>query len=287
MLGAIQGLFVTLVHCIKTATVLDAFEIVIIAFLIYKFLRLIHNTTVGRVARGIVMLLVIMQLSVWLQLNVISFILRNTVQIGLIALLIVFQPEIRKVLEQVGTGKLKTFFEKGKNADSLEPVIAEIADACAAMSRSYTGALIVFQRSNALAGVVTAATTLDAHVTSELVKNIFFKNTPLHDGAMIIIGDRIAYAGCVLPLSENNALSRDLGTRHRASIGITEKTDAVSLVVSEETGAISVAVNGVLTRNLDEDSLKRMLSELLSAHDPQLPFAGSRRISALWKKVVK
>ncbi len=180
-------------------------------------------------------------------------------QIGLVAVLIIFQPELRRVLESLGRSKLTTLLRRDEDETDVRVMIREVVDACSSMSWSRTGALIVFERTKPLDEVLTASTELDAKTTSELVKNIFFVKAPLHDGAMVIRQARIKAAGCVLPLTENEALPKDLGTRHRAGIGITESTDAVSVIVSEETGVISVANGGAIRRNLSPEALENLL----------------------------
>ena len=260
-------LITKLPHFFRVATIWDILEILLVAFLIYKLMTFIHNTSVERVLKGILLLLILMPVSDWLNLNVIYFILRNTMQIGLVAILIMFQPELRRVLESVGGTGLQKIFEREAEESDTRAMIREIVDACSSMSWSRTGALIVFERKNKLTDVVTAPTKVDAKVSSELVRNIFFKNSPLHDGAMIIQSGRLMYAGCVLPLSENEELSKELGTRHRAGIGITEVTDAVSLMVSEETGSVSVAVRGVIRRGLSPETLEKVLENELIAQE--------------------
>lgn len=260
-------LITKLPHFLRVVTIWDILEILLVAFLIYKLLTFIHNTSVERVLKGIIILLVLMPVSDWLNLNVISFILRNTMQIGLVAILIMFQPELRRVLESVGGTGLQQIFERDSVPGDTRVMIREIVDACSSMSWSRTGALIVFERKNNLTDIVTASTVVDAQVSSQLVRNIFFKNSPLHDGAMIIRGNRLMYAGCVLPLSENEALSKDLGTRHRAGIGITEVSDAVSVMVSEETGAVSFAERGAIRRGLSPEALEKTLEEALTAQE--------------------
>ncbi len=260
-------LITKLPHFLRVVTIWDILEIILVAFLVYKLLMFIHNTSVERVLKGIVILLVLMPVSDWLNLNVINFILRNTMQLGLIAILIMFQPELRRVLESVGGTGLQQIFERDSGSGDTHAMIREIVDACSSMSWSRTGALIVFERKSNLTDIVTASTVVDAQVSSQLVRNIFFKNSPLHDGAMIIRGNRLTYAGCVLPLSENEALSRDLGTRHRAGIGITEVSDAVSVMVSEETGSVSIAEKGNIRRGLSPEALEKALEEKLIANE--------------------
>ncbi|MDY3072345.1 MAG: diadenylate cyclase CdaA [Eubacteriales bacterium] len=264
-----SAIITKLPHFLRVATLWDVFEILLVAFLVYKLMMFIHNTSVERVLKGILILLVAMPISEWLNLNVINFILRNTMQIGLVAILIMFQPELRRMLESVGGTGLQKIFERENVESETREMIREIVDACTSMSWSRTGALIVFERKNSLDNIVTASTAVDARVSSQLVRNIFFKNSPLHDGAMVIKKARVMLAGCVLPLSENEELSKDLGTRHRAGIGISEVSDAVSVMVSEETGAISIATRGVIRRGLSPEALEKALTAELITSDEE------------------
>lgn len=250
-------------HYFRVVTVWDVLEIILIAIVIYRFLKFIHDTSVERVLKGIIILLIAMPISEILNLNVIYFVLRNTLQIGMLALIILFQPELRRILESLGTSKFTQLFEHSQETDNYKEMIHEVVDACSSMSWSRTGALIVFERTNSLTTLVNASTVVDAKVTAELLKNIFFKNSPLHDGAMVIQKGRIGLAGCVLPVSENEGLPKELGTRHRAGIGISEVSDCVSLMVSEETGSMSVSIKGKIRRGFSPESLEKLLQEEL------------------------
>lgn len=276
--------FSVVLHYIKTASILDALDILIVSFLLYKLLRFIHGTNVRNIVKGIVILLIMFYISGFAGLNVINYILKNTMQIGLIALLILFQPELRKALENLGTSKLSTLLKRDEDETEIKKMIRETVEAASSMSWAHTGALIIFERKNRLDDIVTAATTLDAKATSELIRNIFFVKAPLHDGAMIVRGEKILAAGCVLPLSENEALPKELGTRHRAGIGITEVTDAIALIVSEETGAVSIAMDGEIKRNLAASTVENILTHELivsaseqDAKDKPSKLFGTRR----------
>jgi len=259
----------TALHYISVASLFDVLDIAIVAYLIYKVFQLIRGTGMENGLKGIVLLIVLLPVSEWAGLNIINYILRNSLQLGFIAILILFQPELRKMLEKVGKKGLMIFDREAKPTD-LHLMIKEVVSACSSMSWSRTGALIVFERKDKMEDIVTAATILDAKPTSELVRNIFFVKAPLHDGATIISNGRILAAGCVLPLSENENISKDLGTRHRAGIGITEVTDAISLIVSEETGTISVAIDGRIKRGLSPEALENLLiTELVKNTDDQ------------------
>ncbi len=254
-----ENIFSTAYNYLRTFAWVDVLDILIAAFLIYQVLKFVRGTSVESVLRGIIVLILVYFLADFLQLNVIHYILANTMQIGLVAVLIMFQPELRKMLESLGRSKLSTLLRRDEDETDIRIMIREVVDACSSMSWSRTGALIVFERNKPLDEILTAATELDAKTTSELVKNIFFVKAPLHDGAMVIRQARIKAAGCVLPLTENEALPKELGTRHRAGIGITESSDAVSVIVSEETGVISAAQGGAIRRNLSPETLENLL----------------------------
>ena len=249
---------------LSTIRIADILDILLVAYLIYKLIMLIRRTNSFRLARGILLILVALGLSGVLELHMINRLLQRTVELGLIALVILFQPELRRLLERMGSN-IPGFFNVRK-LDTLEAEgdITQTVMACDEMSATRTGALIVFERHNILEEQVLSGTVLDAEVSAELLKNIFFVKAPLHDGAVIIRGGRIAAAGCVLPLTGNTNLSPDLGTRHRAGIGMSEQTDAVVVIVSEETGSISIAVDGMLKRRLSRETFEAILrSELL------------------------
>ena len=244
----------------------DVLDILVIAYMVYRLLQLVRRTNTSRLLKGVLVVL----LALWLsadRLRALNYLLGHIVNIGILALLILFQPEIRRVLEQVGSSRLNVldFFAKPQmDRQILEKAISQTVQACGDMSRSRTGALIVFERHIQLDDVLRSGTKLDAEVSSELIKNIFFVKAPMHDGAAIIREGRVLGAGCMLPLSRNVNLSRDLGMRHRAGIGMSENSDAVVVIVSEETGSISVAIGGMLKRHLKPETLSNILrNELL------------------------
>lgn len=244
----------------------DVVDILVIAYLVYRLLLLVRRTNTSRLLKGVLVVL----LALWLssdRLRALNYLLSHIVDIGILALLILFQPEIRRVLEQVGSSRfnfLDLFAKPQMDRQILERAISQTVQACGDMSRSRTGALIVFERHIQLDEVLRSGTKLDAEVSSELLKNIFFVKAPMHDGALIIRDGRVLGAGCMLPLSRNVNLSRDLGMRHRAGIGMSENSDAVVVLVSEETGTISVAVGGMLKRHLMTETLEQLLrNELL------------------------
>ena len=268
----------------------DVLDILVIAYLVYRLLLLVRRTNTSRLLKGVLLIL----LALWLssgRLRALNYLLNHIVSIGILALLILFQPEIRRVLEQMGSSGwnlLDVFARPQVDRQDLEQAIRQTVSACGDMSRSRTGALIVFERHIQLDEMVRSGTTLDAEVSSELLKNIFFVKAPMHDGAVIVRQGRILGAGCMLPLSRNVNLSRDLGMRHRAGIGMSENSDAVVVLVSEETGSISVAVGGMLKRHLMTDTLEQLLrNELLPQEADESKSVGGKlkldRLTGLWK----
>ncbi len=237
----------------------DYLDIVLVAFLMYKLIPMIRSTGTGRIASMILVILVCSWVTEELQLHTMNFLIDQLLAVGLIAIVILFQPELRRMLDQLSNVKLKKFFGMQKAEQEMDPVIAQTVMACDEMSKARVGALIVFERSSHLEEYMKTGTAIDGQVSEQLIRNIFFPLASLHDGAMIIRDGRIAAAGCVLPLSDSNRLSADLGTRHRAGVGMSEVSDAVVIIVSEETGAISVAVGGMLKRYLAPQTLERLL----------------------------
>ena len=242
----------------------DVVDIAIMAFLIYKVIMLMRRTNSGAVAKGVLLLLFALGVSTFFHLNTVSYLLQQLMVWGVVALVVIFQPEIRRFLEQMGRTSLGKVFTPEEARNELDSAITQTVDAYMSLSKSKTGALMVFERKNMLDDAIKTGTALDCTVNAELLKNIFWNKAPLHDGAVIVREGRIVGAGCMLPLSGNVNLSRDLGMRHRAGIGASEHTDAVVAIVSEETGSISVAVGGMLKRHLAPETLERLLrNELL------------------------
>jgi len=245
----------------------DIIDIFLIALIVYQLLKILKETRAMQLVKGIFILFLILQISSWAHLTTLNYLLRNAMQVGMFAIVVIFQPELRNLLEKMGrsnVGKLIDVATGKTTGDDDDYAVSEIVTASANMSSTKTGALIVIERETKLGDVIKTGTLLDAEVSSALLENIFFPKTPLHDGAVIIRGDRIHTAGCFLPLTSNTNLSRDLGTRHRAALGISEASDAIVVIVSEETGKISIAINGSLTRNLTEASLKTALGKALA-----------------------
>ena len=261
----------------------DIIDVAIIAFLVYKILNLVKSTRAANILKGVVVFLVALWLSTALQLRAVAYILSHVMDIGILALIILFQPEIRQLLERLGGTNIKLFrlIRSEKAVSELERSIEQTVLACTELSQSKTGVLMVFEREIRLDGIVRSGTAFDAAVNSELLKNIFFINAPMHDGACIIRNGRILGAGCMLPLSKNVNLSRELGMRHRAGIGISENSDAVVVIVSEETGAISVAQGGMLKRHLKPETLGMLLRNELLPPEEESGDKPSSRLSAL------
>lgn len=245
----------------------DIIEIIIIAFVFYHIMLWIKNTRAWSLFKGIIIILGFTVVALYFQMNTILWIAEKTLNVGAIALIIVFQPELRKALEQLGTKKIlsKIFvFNENKNVTEKfgDKTISELVKATYELAKTKTGALMVIEQDINLNEYIATGITIDAEITNQLLINIFEHNTPLHDGAVIIRGDRIVSATCYLPLSDNMELSKELGTRHRAAVGISEVTDSFTIVVSEETGKVSVATGGELVRNVDGDTLRQLLIKL-------------------------
>lgn len=239
-------------------------DISIVSFVIYWLIILIKDTRAYQLIKGIIVLIFATQLSEWFELRTLNYILKNTMTYGVLALLIVFQPEMRRALEQIGNRFKDLFvFEEESKEDRLTRAIEEVVRAVDVFSKTCIGALIVFEKNTKMGDITRKGIPLNADVSAELIVNIFTPNTPLHDGAIIIRENKILAAGCFLPLTDNYELSKELGSRHRAALGISENSDAVTVVVSEENGKISIAVNGGLTRNLNIETLRMALMKHL------------------------
>ncbi|MBR5539382.1 MAG: diadenylate cyclase CdaA [Clostridia bacterium] len=258
----------------------DLVDIAVVSYIVYKLIKLSRNTNAGRVIKGVILLLLVAQVSGLLGLNILNFLLVNTLQLGLLALVVLFQPELRRVFEKVGSKKFRFYTDKDVEPSEVENAIAQTVEACKSLSWSRTGALIVFERDIVISSVLKTGTVLDSKVSAELLKNIFFPNTPMHDGALIVRNGRVAAAGCMLPLSANTNLSKQLGMRHRAGVGMSENSDAVVVVVSEETGSVSVAIGGMLKRHLAPETLEKLLRNEL------MPTVEEEKQKTLWGFIV-
>ena len=271
---------------LKLIGLTDILDMAIIAFGIYHLFRFVRRSRSGQVVKAIALIVVAMALANLLRLRVIRTVLNNAVELGVIALVVIFQPEVRRFLEQMGSGKIKELFVAESYSNDLENAIKETVEAYTTLSRDKVGALMVFERRTLLDDVLKTGTTLDCRVAAQLLKNLFWNKAPLHDGAVIVRNGRIVGAGCMLPLSGNVNLSRDLGMRHRAGIGMSENSDAVVAIVSEETGSISVAINGMLKRHLSPETLERMLLlKLMPAAQEESKPTAAARLSSVFKGI--
>lgn len=253
----------TLIQTFQNIRLSDVLDIVIVAFLIYKLLPVLRSTGTARIAGVVATVIVIAWMTGLLRLHTLSWILNQLLAVGLLAVVVLFQPELRRMIDHISNMRLKKLFGVNKQEQEMIPIINQTVRACEVMSHKRVGALIVFARDNRLEEYFKTGTLIDGQVSDQLILNIFFPMAALHDGAMIIRDGRVMAAACVLPLSESDRLSADLGTRHRAAVGMSEVSDAVVVVVSEETGAISVAVGGVLKRHLAPQTLERLLQNEL------------------------
>ena len=258
----------------QTFKIVDLLDIIIIAFLIYQLLGIINRTRAGQLAKGALLVMVVYLVANTLNMRTVTWLLNSLLQVGLLTLVVLFQPEIRRALERMGQTDqwaAKLFNVKGRyNDPSLKgawrSAIIAICDAAERFSETKTGALIVLERHTNLSEIVRTGTPVNSAVNLEVLGTIFYEGTPLHDGAVIIRDNRIALATCVLPLSQNPHITSELGTRHRAGIGISEEADVIVVIVSEETGNISIAYKGLLTRGLNEETMKSRLEELLGSY---------------------
>lgn len=258
-------------------------DVGIVTYIIYKIIILLRETRAWQVIKGILFILVISELSKLLGLKTIAYIAKNSLSVIAFAIVVLFQPELRRGLEQIGRSRFRFLvsFDEGNNRIRVTAMIEEIIKACTELSKSFIGALIIIERDTKVGDVINTGTQLDSNISAELLINIFMPNAPLHDGAVIIRGSKLKAAACFLPLTDNPNLSRELGTRHRAALGITEVSDSIAIVVSEESGKISFAMNGGLSRNYTPDILRKALNKNL------LDQTYKKRKIALWKSKSK
>lgn len=253
----------------------DLFDILIVSFIFYRLYLLIKETRAEQLMKGILILLFITKAAEFSKLHSVSWLLNNTIKAGMFALVVVFQPELRRILEHLGQAKFISPNMKASRGDT-EKVIDELVEGCSSLSRQKIGALIVIERKTGINEVIQTGTFLDADISRQLLINIFIPNTPLHDGAVVIRKNKIIAAGCFLPLTENKFLNQELGTRHRAALGISERSDCISVVVSEETGAMSVAISGKLRKGLKEDELRKQLVDSLMEEPVKYSFMAKK-----------
>lgn len=272
----IQELVSGLWGLLKSITPINIIDILIVSYIFYKVFQLIRETRAETLLKGLFFILIIMQLSKYFGLITLYWLIEKTIEIGFIALVIIFQPELRRALEHLGRNR---FFTKPSvlSDEEVDKITSQIVDACANLSSENTGALIVIEQETGLNDYIETGVKLEAVLTTQLLENIFVVNTPLHDGAVIIRNNRIAAAACFLPLTENYSTNKKLGTRHRAAIGLSENSDAIVIVVSEETGNISLAINGKLTRNYNTERLKDILARIMK-------FRITKK-TTIWKRV--
>jgi len=281
----LQDISIFITNTIKNISISSILDIAVVAYIFYKGYMLIRDTRAEQLLKGIMFMVFLIPVSYLLNLEVLNFILNKTLTVGLISVVIIFQPEIRRLLEHIG----RRAFDEVYNIEDQEErsmVINEIVTAVKNLSESKTGALLVIEQATGLGEILGSGTILDAKVSSNLLENIFVVNTPLHDGATIIRKDRIIASGCVLPLTNSDKISKKLGTRHRAAIGLSEVSDSISIIVSEETGIISLAINGKLTRNYDSERLRIILLNLLKKREKKNVKSAGERVKA-WIRVSK
>ena len=251
----------TIKNILSGIEITDILDILIVAFLIYKTLSFIRETRAEQLAKGILVWIVLTLVAKEMHLYTLHWILSGIMTVGLVAVVVIFQPELRRALEHLGRSRISNVFGE-MDKEEAKQMVGQLTEAIQAMSSTRTGALIVFERDTTLNDIVETGTVIDTAVSAQMVGTIFYEGTPLHDGALIVRGDRLYAAGCVLPLTQNKELSKELGTRHRAGLGISENSDAFVVIVSEETGLISVAENGKLTRFLDGKAIEKKLLTL-------------------------
>lgn len=280
-------IFNMLLNSIKNISIWSILDILVVSYIFFKGYTLIKETRAEQLLKGLILILVLIPISYILKLDMLYFILNKTLTIGVLSVVIIFQPEIRRALEHIGRSAFDDIHNLQGRQERNE-VITEIAIAVENMSESKTGALIVIEQSTGLSEVVESGTIIDAKVSSALLENIFVVNTPLHDGATIIKNGRIYASGCVLPLTDDKTINKKLGTRHRAAIGLSEVSDALVIIVSEETGVISLAVNGRITRNYDKDKLISILTKLMDNREAKMVKSAGEKVK-LWvrKKINK
>lgn len=275
-----QEVLTFLSNTIKNISIPSILDIIVVAYIFYKGYSLIKETRAEQLLKGIILMIILIPISYILKLEMLNFILNKTLTVGLLSVVIIFQPEIRRVLEHLG----RSAFEDVHGFEDSEKrniYVKEIVTAVSNLAETKTGALIVIEQSTGLAEITSTGTILDARISANLLENIFVVNTPLHDGATIIGKNKILASGCVLPLTGNKDINKKLGTRHRAAIGLSEISDAIVIIVSEETGTISLAINGRLTRNYDKEKLRVTLLKIMEHREEKKVKTASKKVK-LW-----
>ena len=278
-----QEITLFLMNTIKNLSIPSILDILVVAYIFYEGYSLIKETRAEQLLKGIALMIVLIPISYILKLEMLNFILNKTLTIGLLSVVIIFQPEIRRALEHIGRSAFDDFHNM-QDEEKRNVVVNEIINAVSNLAESKTGALIVIEQITRLGEVLNSGTILDAKVSANLLENIFVVNTPLHDGATIIRDDRIIASGCVLPLTSNVDINKKLGTRHRAAIGLSEVSDSIIIIVSEETGIISLAINGRLTRNYDREKLRMILFKMLQHNDKKRVKSAGEKVKAWIKR---
>lgn len=272
-----QELYTVFINTIKNISVWSVVDILVVSYIFYKCYALMKETRAEQLIKGLALIIILIPISAFFKLDMLYFILNKTLTIGVLSVVIIFQPEIRRALEHIGRSAFdeKHYFV---NKEIRNETVNEIVTAVDNLSKSKTGALIAIEQSTGLGEILYSGTIIDAKVSSALLENIFVVNTPLHDGATIIKKGRIHASGCVLPLTNNNTINKKLGTRHRAALGLSENSDSIVIIVSEETGVISLAVNGKLTRNFDKEKLKNIILKIMENRE-------AKRVKTMGEKV--
>ena len=258
-----EAIYLALLNTIENITISSILDILVVAYIFYKGYTLMKETRAEQLLKGIVLIIILIPISAILKLDMLYFILNKTLTIGVLSVVIIFQPEIRRALEHLGRSAFDDMHNNFQTYQERDDTISQIVTAVDNLAKTKTGALIAIEQGTGLGEVLSSGTIINADISSALLENIFVINTPLHDGATIIRKGKIYAAGCVLPLSNNNSINKKLGTRHRAAMGLSENSDALIIIVSEETGVISLAVNGKLTRNYDKEKLKSIIIKIL------------------------
>ena len=281
-----QDFISLIIKSLSNMSLWSILDIVVVSYIFYKGYMLIKETRAEQLLKGIALIIVLIPISYLLKLDMLYFILNKTLTIGVLSVIIIFQPEIRRGLEHIGRSAFEDV-HYANDRESIQSSINEIVNAVQNLAESKTGALIVMEQKTGLAEIVSSGTILDANISSNLLENIFVVNTPLHDGATIIRNNKILASGCVLPLTNNNNINKKLGTRHRAGLGLSEVSDALIIIVSEETGVVSLAINGKLSRGYDKERLRSILSNIIENRNKKNNVKDAKERVRSWVKGIK
>lgn len=281
-----QDFISLIVKSLSNISLWSILDILVVSYIFYKGYMLIKETRAEQLLKGIALIIILIPISYLLKLDMLYFILNKTLTIGVLSVIIIFQPEIRRGLEHIGRSAFEDM-HYAIDRESIQSSINEIVNAVQNLAESKTGALIVIEQKTGLAEIVSSGTILDANVSSNLLENIFVVNTPLHDGATIIRNNKILASGCVLPLTTNNNINKKLGTRHRAGLGLSEVSDALIIIVSEETGVVSLAINGKLSRGYDKERLRSILSNIIENRNKKSNVKDAKERVRSWVRGIK